>query len=116
MDQFNPALATRRLREVAVELQNIGEQIITKRNEVALLEASYLGAKAGSLKKHLADKSATAAQLYVTIDTVEDKKKLIHAESELKNLQDKQRIIDEGNQNHKMAIKIALAEMSNLNH
>lgn len=116
METFNPALATRRLREVAAQLEDIGAKIIQKRNEVVLAEAAYLGAKADSRKKHLADKSATAAQMWVEQDTLAEKIILIKAEAELKNLQDQKEIIIEVNNNHKVAIRIWETELINLKH
>lgn len=113
---FNTALASRRLREVSTQLEEIGAKIIQKRNETVLAEAAYLGAKADARKIHLADKSATAAQMWVEQDTVGEKVMLIKAEAGLRNLQDQKDIIIEVNNNNKVAIKIWETEILNLKY
>ncbi len=113
--QFNPAEASRRLREVSLEMEQIGAKIIQKRNAAVLAEAAYLDAKAAIRKKNMGDISATALQQLVDQETIEEKKALIRAEADLRNAQDQRDIIIEVNQNSKKAIDIWMTEVRNLN-
>lgn len=115
MEQFNPALAQRLLEENALQLENIGLQIIEKRNNLIVKEAEYMDARAESAKKRLVEYSATAAQKWIDIDVVEQRKAFHKTEHELKNLIQQKQILLEGNNNLKVQINLWRMEAGNLN-
>lgn len=116
MDNFNPALAVRRLQEVAAQLEQINDKIIVKRSECVMLECALLDAKAAAREGCIRDgMNATMTQQTIEYATVAEKKALLVKEAELKNMQDMWRTVENVNANHKLSIKLRMAEMGNLN-
>jgi hypothetical protein len=113
---FSPALASRRLREVALELEAIGAKIVDQRMKTVMAEAAYLDAKAESRRKNAELMGVTALQQQIDMDSLEQKKDFIRAEAALRNLQDQRDIIIESNNCAKKAIDIWMTELSSLKY
>ena len=115
MNDLNPALASRLLRENSQEINDIAEKIIEKRNEYAIKEAEHMDIKAESSVKRLSEMNVTTAKTWIDIDCKDAKKAMLRAEYELKNLQDRRDVLINSNNNLKIQIKFAETEIRNLN-
>ena len=112
--ELHPKEAAQKLTENVQKISDMTDKIIEARTAVAMIEANYLDAKAGSRAK-AAGMSATATEQYIAQNTVEEKKDLLLAETKLKNYQDLLNVLETSNNNFKMAIKLMELEIKNLN-
>lgn len=112
--ELRPQEAARKLIENAQDISNMTDKIIEMRTNVAVAEAVLIDAKAKVYNDN-PQASATAVQLIISMRTTEEKKELIKAECKLKNFQDLLNVLENNNNNFKMAIKLMDTEIKNLN-
>lgn len=112
--ELKPQEAARKLMENVKKIDEMTQKVIASRSKFALAEATLIEAKADSLKDSRGV-SATAAQNQQSIDTVAEKQSVIMADAELKNNQDLLNVLETGNNNFKMAIRLMEMEVKNLN-
>lgn len=113
--QFNPAETYQKLLDNSKAMEELSQRIMAKRNEVVILEAQLMDAKADSFRSRRLDYGITEAKEWQKIDAVKEEKAFIKGEAELRNLTDQMRVLEAVNNNYKMAIKIVQTEITNLN-
>ena len=112
---FNPAETYRKLLDNSTAIENKSNEIIAKRNEVVMLEAALMDAKAESFRERRTSYGITEAKEWQKVDCKDVEIKFKKGEAELRNLMDQQKVLMEINANYKMAVKMAQVEISNLN-
>ncbi len=113
--EIKPQEAARKLMANIHLINNATNAVMEARTDFAMAEAAYMDAKAEATIKRLGEGiSVTAAQVWIAVDTKDDKKKVLMAECKLKNLQDQLNVYETGNNNYKAAIKIMEMEAKNL--
>ena len=111
----NPALMARQLTENVQQIAKTTDEVIKARNTLLIADAEYMDAQVRVYREKSAVMSATAAEKWSKIDTNEEWKERERAKATLQNLQDRLRVLETGNNNLKMAIKLTELEIHNLN-
>ena len=105
----------RLLKENALKIEELANQIIVKRSEYAMAEAELLDAEDEAWKLRFGQGGrVTLARRIVESDTRPYKKALLAKKYELHNLTDLMKVLDTSNNNLKLQIRLAGDEMRNL--
>jgi hypothetical protein len=113
---FNPALASRLLKENALKMEEAAKDVINKRNAYVIAEAELMDTESEAREKRLKEYPVTTAKEMVKNDCIEARKKLTRAEADYKNATDMRQVLEFSNNNLKMRIRLATDELKNLNY